>query len=129
MLLFIRTDSGEAEVGLIKDFVISQHIKWQAGRNLSQDIHKKIKDALDKAGMSWLDLTGIIFYEGPGSFTGLRIGAAVANALASELNITISQASGEDWINLGAQKLKNHPNNRFIVPSYGREPHITKPRK
>lgn len=129
MQLFFRTDNDEAELGLLKDFTLTQHLKWRAGRNLSKDIHKNIKEVLSKEGINWNDIEGIILYEGPGSFTGLRIGAAVANALANELDIPISQASGNDWIKSGAQKLKAQSKARFVVPNYGREPHITKPRK
>lgn len=129
MLLFIRTDSAEAELGLIKDSTAVQRWKWQAGRNLSKDIHKKISEILDKQDAEWNGIEGVIFYEGPGSFTGLRIGAAVANALANELDIPVSQASGSDWIKSAAQKLKAQPKDRLVVPNYGREPHITKPRK
>lgn len=128
MILFIRTESEEAEVGLIVDGQ-PKAIKWTAGRQLSKDIHNKLKDILDSQGIGWQDLSGIIYYEGPGSFTSLRIGAAVANALASELDIPLAQTAGETWIETGAKQLKSTPAKRLAAPSYGRPPRITKPRK
>lgn len=128
MILFIRTDSDEAEVGLIANGQ-PKAIKWKAGRALSQDIHKKLSELLDAHQIGWQDLSGIVYYEGPGSFTGLRIGAAVANALSSELDVPMAQASGEDWIESGAKQLKAVPAKRLAVPNYGRPPRITKPRK
>lgn len=128
MILFLRTNSEEAEVGLIADGKPAS-IKWLAGRALSKDIHKKLEDLLGRQGIDWRDLSGVIYYEGPGSFTGLRIGAAVANALSSELDIPLAQASGEDWIESGAKQLKSAPAKRLAVPNYGRPARITKPRK
>ena len=37
-----------------------------------------VEEALRLAGVSWSDLGGIVLADGPGSFTGLRIGAALA---------------------------------------------------
>ena len=52
---------------------------------------------------------------GPGSFTGLRIGASVVNTLAHELDIPI----------------KDHHGNahQIILPEYGRPANITAPQK
>jgi tRNA threonylcarbamoyladenosine biosynthesis protein TsaB len=41
-----------------------------------------IAAALDRAGGTLDDLTGLALSDGPGSFTGLRVGASVAKALA-----------------------------------------------
>lgn len=41
-----------------------------------------IQALLRRAGASLEDVTGIVLSDGPGSFTGLRVGAAVAKALA-----------------------------------------------
>jgi tRNA threonylcarbamoyladenosine biosynthesis protein TsaB len=130
MTLTIKTDNPEAEIGLFsKDDKKLAYTSWHADRQLSKDIHKKIKELLDEQKITWLDLTGIIFFEGPGSFTGLRIGAAVANSLSSELDIPIAQAGGSEWISSGAKKLVNDSKGRLAIPDYGRPARITKPRK
>lgn len=46
---------------------------------------------LEKRGKKKEDITEIEFMEGPGSFTGLRVGAAVANALSWALNIAVNK--------------------------------------
>jgi tRNA threonylcarbamoyladenosine biosynthesis protein TsaB len=130
VILSIRTDKEQAEVGLF-DANGKQltYKKWLAHRELSKDIHKVIKERLDEQKIAWKDLSGIIFYAGPGSFTGLRIGASVANTLASEVKIPIADASGDNWVDLAIKNLKENPKNYFVLPTYGRPARITTPRK
>lgn len=49
-----------------------------------------ILELLNKHGCSLSDLTGIRVVVGPGSFTGLRVGVAVANALSYALKIPVN---------------------------------------
>lgn len=58
--------------------------KFQAGHNLAEQIFTFIHDKLRENQADWQDLSELAFYSGPGSFTGLRIGAAVVNALADQ---------------------------------------------
>ncbi len=68
-------------------------------------------------------------YEGPGSFTGLRIGITVANTLAYSLNIPIAGAEGESWLDDSLANLSGMTEPTVILPKYGSDAHITKPRK
>lgn len=74
-------------------------------------IHKK----LTENKKSFKDIAKITFMSGPGSFTGLRIGASIVNTLASELNIPLYDHHG-----------LHHP---VIIPEYGRPANISKPQK
>lgn len=129
VVLILRTDKPEAEVGLYKDGKKLAYEKWQAHRQLSETIHKKIEEILNKSSISLKDVQGIVVFEGPGSFTGLRIGMSVANALASSLDIPIVAKSGDDWQNAGLKSLMAGENSRIALPKYGRSARITKPRK
>jgi len=130
MILTLRTDNPQAEVSLYdQENKCREHCSWHADRELSNTLHRQIHALLQKQSIDWGDISGIIFYSGPGSFTGLRIGASLANTLASELDIPIVQASGKDWIRLGQKELISTPKSRLVIPEYGRAPHVTKPKK
>ena len=88
---------------------------WESGRDLAENLLKFIKDKLAEHNKTFEDITEITFMSGPGSFTGLRIGAAVVNALASELNIPLYNHKGK--------KVK------IILPDYGRGANISTPKK
>jgi tRNA threonylcarbamoyladenosine biosynthesis protein TsaB len=51
-----------------------------------------IQRLLDRAGMRVQELTGVVMSDGPGSFTGLRVGAAVAKALAHARSMAFATA-------------------------------------
>ena len=75
------------------------------------------------------DVQGIVCFKGPGSFTGLRIGLTVGNALAYGLSIPIVGTMGDDWQKTGLQKLLSGANEDIIIPEYGAEAHVTLPSK
>jgi tRNA threonylcarbamoyladenosine biosynthesis protein TsaB len=128
-ILTIRTDKPEAELGLYKDNQEVSYYKWQAHRELSSTIHKKLKEQLELQKLNLHNLDGIVIYKGPGSFTGLRIGFSVANSLSYSIDIPIVSESGEDWIEEGLRRLKMSENEKISIPEYGALPNITKPKK
>lgn len=68
----------------------------------SQVILSSIQTILEKKGKSLKDITAIEVYDGPGSYTGRRVGASIANALSYALHVPIQgKAQGE-----------------FVYPSY-----------
>lgn len=128
LVLTIRTDKPEAEIGLYKDQKqLSYHV-WPAHRELSNTIHAKIKVLLESQHKDFSQVEGIVCFKGPGSFTGLRIGITVADALAYGLNIPVV-AETEDWIEKGIKRLHAGENERIALPHYGAPVHITQRRK
>lgn len=129
IVLTLRTDKPEAEVGLYKDGAELTYEVWQAHRQLAETIHQKIEHVLSEQQLGLGNLGGIVAFQGPGSFTGLRIGITVANSLAMSLGVPIVTASGQGWINQGLQDLHDGVNEYPALPNYGSEAHVTAPKK
>ena len=129
LILSLRTDKPQSEIALFADTKQIEGITWEAHRQLAETIHVKIKELLSSHDKHWSDLQGIIIYKGPGSFTGLRIGMSVANALASSLQIPIASTGGEMWQQQATQMILDGTNEKIVSPDYGSEPHITQPKK
>ena len=128
LILTMRTDKPEAEIGLFNDGNKLAYETWTAHRQLAEGVHKKIHELLGSQNKDWHDIQGIVCFKGPGSFTGLRIGLTVANALASSLDIPIAGEVGEDWLDKGINSMQEGKNDEAAMPEYGSEPHITLPK-
>lgn len=78
-----------------------------AGQSHSQIILPQLQLLLNKAGLQLADLQGITFGAGPGSFTGVRIAAGIAQGLAFGAKLPVvavctlqalAEASGADKV-------------------------------
>lgn len=89
--------------------------EWDSGHDLAEHLLSFVRDKLHENRCNFYNISQITFMSGPGSFTGLRIGAAVVNTLAHELNIPLYNHKGEQV--------------KIILPNYGRDANISSPRK
>lgn len=128
IILTIRSDNPQAEIGLFDGAKVLARVDWLAHRQLAATIHAQLQDMLSSQKMDWADIQGIVGFKGPGSFTGLRIGLTVANSLADGLAVPIVGADGANWQEQGIERLLAGLNEHTVMPEYGSEPHITKPR-
>ena len=110
MKLYLDTSTPETIMRLD-----DKEYKYPFANDLAEKLLKFIKDKLDNNHKTWQDITEIEFMSGPGSFTGLRIGATVVNTLAHELNIPLYDHHGTK--------------HKQIIPDYGRPANISKPQK
>lgn len=130
MILTIRTDKPESEIGLYKDQNQVTYETWAAHRQLAETLHSKINDLLKAKNLEFKDIKSIVVFKGPGSFTGLRIGLSVANALAYSLAIPIVGIEGEkNWQERGLERLSKKENDQAVMPEYGAPVRITPPSK
>lgn len=129
IILTIRTDKPEAEVGLYDGTKQLAYLVWQAHRELGTTIHVKIRELLEGQGKEWHDIQGIVCLQGPGSFTGLRIGLTVGNALAYGLGVPIVAREDPQWLERGIADLLSGKDERIVLPQYGAEAHVTLPKK
>lgn len=77
---------------------------------MEQDVLSLIDTSLKSKHLTLKDISEIEVNPGPGSFTGTRVGVAIANALAFALKILVNG--------------QNPP----IQPHYSESPHITQPK-
>ncbi len=127
-ILYIRTDSPEAHLTIQTD-TNRYDYAWTAQRQLAKDLLSVLSAQLHTHEVALSDITGIVLFKGPGSFTGLRIGASVANALADSLQIPIVGALGDNWQATGLKRLQSAQNDTIVQLEYGGAIHITAPKK
>lgn len=91
-LLAVETSTEAQVVGVQVDGEIIERSSI-VGRRHSQEILPAILGTLDDAGIDKRDLDAIVFGQGPGSFTGLRIAVGVVQGLAYGLDIPVVPVS------------------------------------
>ena len=104
-------------------------VLWEAGRGLAKGLLGFLDQELLAKQKTWGDVSGLVLYKGPGSFTGLRIGITVGNSIAYANNIPIVGTTGEQWQTDGIARLDRSENDEIVLPEYGGEANITQPRK
>jgi tRNA threonylcarbamoyladenosine biosynthesis protein TsaB len=136
MILVMDTASENVFIGLWdeKKSVWSHKEEFLGGRELNSLIIKKLKTTFLHSA-ECKNVVGIIVAAGPGSFTGLRIGMSVANTLAYTNDVPIvapaETKSIEDLLQKGLKMIESRGAtfDEAVVPHYGAEPQITKPKK
>ena len=128
MILLLDTSTYVCKLSLVdSDWRFDD--EWDAGRTLAKGLLEYIRENLEKNEKTWSDISGIVAYEGPGSFTGLRIGLTVLNTMADSEKIPIVGSTGDHWQHEGVIRLSAGENDELVMPEYGAEAHITTPRK
>ncbi|MFT8469831.1 MAG: tRNA (adenosine(37)-N6)-threonylcarbamoyltransferase complex dimerization subunit type 1 TsaB [Oenococcus sp.] len=118
-ILSIDTSGSSLNVGLLDSstglFFAHEHTKDEA-RTHSMKILPAIQALMTKAGWSFDQLDRIALTAGPGSFTGLRIGAAVAKMIAGQTSAELVPVSTLEMIALSARLSAADPNTTSYLP-------------
>lgn len=130
MILAIHTGTAQLELILYRpDGGKLDVVSKELGRAMAENMLDEIEALLKSQDLGWSDLSGIVVFKGPGSFTGLRIGVTVANTIAYAQKIPIVGTVGGNWAQDGAEKIADGQNERQVLPEYGAPANISKPRR
>jgi len=129
VILLLDTSTAECHLRLYEGATLLLENGWQADRELAEGLLGYIQQKAAEQNKTLDDISGIGLMQGPGSFTGLRIGASVCNAIAADRNIPIVGTAGEEWQTNALKRLADGENDQVILPDYGRPARITQPRK
>ena len=91
-LLALDTSSPACSVALLNGGNTLQAYELEAQKH-TREILPLVDKLLQKGGVGKADIEGIIISAGPGAFTGLRVGAAVAMGLAAAWNVPLLPVS------------------------------------
>lgn len=128
MILLLDTSTPTCKLALV-DGDWRYDNEWEAGRTLAKGLLEYLQEQLAKNGKTFADISGIGAFKGPGSFTGLRIGLTVLNTIADAQSIPIVGGVDKAWQEDVLRKLDAGENEKVVLPFYGSDAHITKPRK
>lgn len=86
--LFIDTHSERLDIAVIDDDKVFNKV-LMANKSHSEIAIPTLQEVLNSAKLELKDIDEIIVVNGPGSFTGVRIGVTIAKTIAYSLNIKI----------------------------------------
>ncbi|RPF57048.1 tRNA (adenosine(37)-N6)-threonylcarbamoyltransferase complex dimerization subunit type 1 TsaB [Aquisalibacillus elongatus] len=97
-VLCIDTSNQPMSVAVYKDNQLAVELTVNIKRNHSIQLMPAVRDLMKQAELKPNELTEIVVGEGPGSFTGIRIGMTTAKSLAWTLNIPIKTVSSLELV-------------------------------
>lgn len=106
MLLALDTATQLISVALHDGERLLAEQTWLAGRRHSEALAPTIQAVAASVGVALADLTGVAASVGPGSYTGLRIGVALAKGLAGARDLPLVGAS---TLETTVRALPGHP--------------------
>ena len=92
-ILYIDTSSNYLYTGIVENEELLIELQEKLEQNLSRDALPEIASMFNRINLRPTDIDKIIVVDGPGSFTGIRIGVTIAKVYASSLNKKITTIS------------------------------------
>ncbi len=109
-LFYIDTTSSYLYTAIVKDNKILIEKKENLGKNLSVETINIVSKMFDDVNLKPMDIDKIIVVNGPGSFTGIRIGVTLAKIYAWSRNIPITTITSLEAMS------KSIKTDKLIVP-------------
>ena len=119
MLLAIDTATRMLGLALYDGAEILNETIWHSDRHHTTELAPEVALSFRRAGSSQSDLTAVAVAQGPGSYTGLRIGMALAKGLSLVHNLPIVAIPTLDIL-AGAQPQREEPMLATIQAGRGR---------
>ena len=99
-ILAINTASFSSQIALVNKEKILGEKKWKSENNESEMLMPEIQNLLSENGLKFENIDKVVVITGPGPFTALRVGIALANAFVYGLSKPLVGISlNEYWRN------------------------------
>lgn len=108
--LFIDTSSSFCYIALIKDNELISFFNEEIKTDMASRVLPIIDNILNGSNTNLKDLNKIFVINGPGSFTGIRVGITIAKTLAWSLNIDVIPLSSLELL------ATTNTNKKYVVP-------------
>jgi tRNA threonylcarbamoyladenosine biosynthesis protein TsaB len=89
MLLAVDTSTSQIGLALNAGAEVAAELLWYSHRHHTIELAPAISELLNRAGARMNDIEAIAIATGPGSFTALRVGMALAKGLALSRNLPL----------------------------------------
>ena len=109
-VFYIDTTSSYLYTAIVRDNKLLIEVKKDLGKNLSVETVSIVSDMFNNVNINPNDVNKIIVVNGPGSFTGIRIGVTLAKIFAWTKNIPITTITSLEAM---AKSIKT---DKLIVP-------------
>lgn len=106
IIFYIDTSSSTLVSGLIKDGILIGEIKETLGKDLSTNTLYLIEEMFNECSIDVNDVDKIVVVNGPGSFTGIRIGITIAKTYAWALEKKITTISSLEAMSVSTKEKK-----------------------
>lgn len=105
-ILYIDTSSSYLYAGIAEDDKLLCEVKKEFGTSLSEEALPEIVSLFTQTNLTAKEIDKIIVVNGPGSFTGIRIGITIAKVYAWSLNIPITTITSLEAMMLSSKENK-----------------------
>lgn len=140
MLLGINTSDKITEFCLLDSKKILFEYSRVSQKDEAETLLNEINQKFSQHFIGWKDISSLFVVRGPGNFTSVRVGIAIANALSFVLKIPIyamilselsnirnpKDSFGSALIKINLKKIRPF---KIVPPYYDREPNISKSSK